>query len=138
MKRQHRFLAVCVSAIGFWLLSASRIYSPITATHVGYDSTVIGRVGVHTSVARGLLFDSLLLEPVHVMTALCAHGYIDHVLPGLTVLRSILVARENGPTPTRPYILHIVADEFIAGIIYEIRNTSAPRLNPHRNLFDNM
>ena len=83
----------------------------------------------------------LLLDesPIHVALAFCASGTnLSDTDNGLTVVRSILAARENGPSHNRRYIFHIITDATVGRAWEEALNATKAWRNgefPNRDLF---
>jgi hypothetical protein len=63
--------------------------------------------------------------PIHIIHAYCSsYGKVDQAENGLTVVRSILMARENGASSNRRYVFHIVTDEITGRAMREVRNAT--------------
>lgn len=78
-------------------------------------------------------------DPIHIAHVYCAaHGQVDEADNGLTVVRSILMARENGESRNRRYVFHIVADDIVGRALRESVNASrkwSPGEFPDRDTF---
>lgn len=66
-------------------------------------------------------------DPIHVILAYCTgNGQVDKADNGLTTVRSILMARENGVSRNRKYVFHVVADDIVGRAMLEARNATRP------------
>ena len=106
----------------FWVLNSGEHAHVATAPCRALPaSTVPEETSMHTHTSRTGIDD----DPIHIAHAYCAaHGQVDEADNGLTVVRSILMARENGESHNRRYVFHIVADDIIGRALRESVNAS--------------
>ena len=89
-----------------------------TITSLRHGSGVSGHSGASAQVAN---------SPMHIIQAYCSYsGEFEHGHNGMTSVRSILTARENGRTRNRPIVFHIVIDDPVANAIQKGLNYTVP------------
>lgn len=117
--RPRAFCVVAVVALATSAILAPAILSESVAAAVPPGSAY-ATPSTHTSRA------ALDNDAIHIVQTYCIINGIERTDAGLTTLRSILAARASGPSRSRRYVFHILADEWVSWLIAYNSSTPLP------------